>query len=140
LKTDPAREEFASKPGPYSLPRPRRAPRRCMPLTWTRISSGCCAPKVRSLSHCTCSNPQLGKPVARYPVKGSDVVDKRFPKYVAPGEPEPGTGKPLKEDRVHINKEQHFEGVPPEVWNFDIGGYQVREKWLKDRRGRTHDL
>jgi hypothetical protein len=26
---------------------------------------------------------------------------------------------------------------PPEVWNFHIGGYQVCEKWLKDRRGRT---
>jgi hypothetical protein len=23
------------------------------------------------------------------------------------------------------------------VWNFHIGGYQVCEKWLKDRRGRT---
>jgi hypothetical protein len=29
------------------------------------------------------------------------------------------------------------EGVPPEVWNFHVGGYQVCEKWLKDRRGRT---
>ena len=34
-------------------------------------------------------------------------------------------------------KGQYFEGVPPEVWNFHIGGYQVCEKWLKDRRGRT---
>jgi hypothetical protein len=32
---------------------------------------------------------------------------------------------------------QYFEGVPPEVWNFHIGGYQVCEKWLKDRRGRV---
>jgi SOS-response transcriptional repressor LexA len=30
----------------------------------------------------------------------------------------------------------YFEGVPPEVWNFHIGGYQVCEKWLKDRKGR----
>lgn len=30
-----------------------------------------------------------------------------------------------------------FAGVPEEVWNFHIGGYQVCEKWLKDRRGRT---
>jgi len=27
--------------------------------------------------------------------------------------------------------------VPSEVWNFDIGGYQVCQKWLKDRKGRT---
>ena len=36
-------------------------------------------------------------------MKGSNVVDKGFPKYVAPGEPEPGTGKPLKAGRVYIN-------------------------------------
>jgi predicted helicase len=30
-----------------------------------------------------------------------------------------------------------FAGVPEEVWNFHIGGYQVCEKWLKDRKGRT---
>ena len=39
--------------------------------------------------------------------------------------------------RVHVNKSQYFEGVPPEVWNFEVGGYQVCEKWLKDRKGRT---
>ena len=30
-----------------------------------------------------------------------------------------------------------FQGVPEEVWNFHIGGYQVCQKWLKDRKGRT---
>ena len=30
-----------------------------------------------------------------------------------------------------------FKGVREEVWNFHIGGYQVCEKWLKDRKGRT---
>jgi hypothetical protein len=30
-----------------------------------------------------------------------------------------------------------FRGVPETVWNFRIGGYQVCEKWLKDRKGRT---
>jgi hypothetical protein len=25
------------------------------------------------------------------------------------------------------------------VWHFHIGGYQVCEKWLKDRKGRTLD-
>jgi predicted helicase len=29
-----------------------------------------------------------------------------------------------------------FIGVPEAVWNFHIGGYQVCEKWLKDRKGR----
>jgi hypothetical protein len=30
-----------------------------------------------------------------------------------------------------------FKGVREEVWNFHIGGYQVCEKWLKDRKGRA---
>lgn len=30
-----------------------------------------------------------------------------------------------------------FRGVSHDVWNFHIGGYQVCEKWLKDRKGRT---
>ncbi len=39
--------------------------------------------------------------------------------------------------RVYINKQQYFEGVPPEEWDFHIGGYQIAQKWLKDRKGRT---
>ena len=30
-----------------------------------------------------------------------------------------------------------FQGVPEEVWDFHVGGYQVCHKWLKDRKGRT---
>ena len=59
----------------------------------------------------------------KFDVSGSNVVEK-----VSYNE----TAK-----RVYINKEQYFEGVPPEVWNFHIGGYQVAQKWLKDRKGRT---
>ncbi|MBH52575.1 MAG: hypothetical protein CL785_05455 [Chloroflexi bacterium] len=29
-----------------------------------------------------------------------------------------------------------FHGVPVEVWDFQIGGYQVCHKWLSDRKGR----
>jgi hypothetical protein len=42
-----------------------------------------------------------------------------------------------KDGAVWINASQRFEGVPEVVWNFHIGGYQVCEKWLKDRKGRT---
>lgn len=80
----------------------------------------------------------------RYPVPGEDVVEKGYPKYFAPGEKAPGSDEPLKEGRVYISAEkpkkgkkgQYFEGVPPEVWEFHVGGYQVCHKWLKDRRGR----
>lgn len=42
-------------------------------------------------------------------------------------------------DTVWVDKKQTigFQGVREEVWNFHIGGYQVCEKWLKDRKGRT---
>jgi predicted helicase len=38
--------------------------------------------------------------------------------------------------RVYINKDYYFEGVSPEVWAYQIGGYQVMDKYLKDRKGR----
>ncbi|OFW31609.1 MAG: hypothetical protein A3J28_04810 [Acidobacteria bacterium RIFCSPLOWO2_12_FULL_60_22] len=110
-------------------------------------------------------SPKLSKPIARFPVKGTNLVEKGFPKYFGPGELAPGMSQPLEAGRVYISKAeprgpladargsdgllphgcgsdgapegQYFEGVPPEVWNFHIGGYQVCEKWLKDRRGRT---
>ena len=41
-------------------------------------------------------------------------------------------------DTVWIDKSQTigFKGVRQDVWNFHIGGYQVCEKWLKDRKAR----
>ena len=30
-----------------------------------------------------------------------------------------------------------IHGVPESIWTFHMGGYQVCEKWLKDRKGRT---
>ena len=38
--------------------------------------------------------------------------------------------------RIEINGDQYFGTVPEEVWKYQIGGYQVCEKWLKDRKGR----
>ena len=47
-------------------------------------------------------------------------------------------GKNSYEDgRLEINKTQYFEGMPEEVYNFHIGGYQVCQKWLKDHKGRA---
>ena len=74
--------------------------------------------------------PALDTPIIGYPIRGSNEVERV--RYVEPhkkeGEEIPG--------RVYINKEQYFERVEPKVWNFHIGGYQVLNKWLKDRRGR----
>ncbi len=38
--------------------------------------------------------------------------------------------------RVYFNKEQYFEGISKAVWEYQIGGYQVMAKYLKDRKGR----
>jgi hypothetical protein len=41
------------------------------------------------------------------------------------------------DNRVYINKNQYFDNVSPAVWEFHIGGYQVCQKWLKDRKDRV---
>jgi type I restriction-modification system DNA methylase subunit len=41
-----------------------------------------------------------------------------------------------KDGKLKINKTQYFEGIPEDVYKFYIGGYQVCEKWLKDRKDR----
>jgi hypothetical protein len=65
----------------------------------------------------------LGELITSFPVSGSNGVAK-----VDYDEPT---------CRVYINADQYFEGVHPEVWVFQVGGYQVLHKWLKDRKGRT---
>ena len=37
--------------------------------------------------------------------------------------------------KVWINPTQYFTDVPIEVWEYEIGAYQVCEKWLRDRKG-----
>jgi hypothetical protein len=45
-----------------------------------------------------------------------------------------------KAERVYVNKEQFFEGISAELWSYQIGGYQVCDKWLKDRKERLLSL
>lgn len=54
----------------------------------------------------------------KFDVEGTNVVEKV--KY---------------EDRkVWINKEQYFDGVPVNSWDYHIGGYNVLDKYLKERK------
>ena len=62
----------------------------------------------------------------RYPVAGDNSVE--GVRYTEPANGMPG--------RVWINKTQYFDNVRLEVWGYHIGGYQVCQKWLKDRKGR----
>ncbi len=58
--------------------------------------------------------------ITAFPVVGDDTVEKiRF-----------------EAGRVWINASQYFDHVPEATWNFQVGGYQVCHKWLKDRLGR----
>ena len=68
-------------------------------------------------------SPALNNLITGYPVTGSNEVEK--------------VNYDESNQQLDINKTQYFEGVPPEVWEFHIGGYQVCQKWLKDRKGRT---
>ncbi|MFC2023427.1 type ISP restriction/modification enzyme [Chloroflexota bacterium] len=38
-------------------------------------------------------------------------------------------------DTSQPSRSSFFDGVPEDVWDFHIGGYQVLHKWLYDRRG-----
>ena len=54
------------------------------------------------------------------------------------GEGDGVVSKPRYEDNsVWINATQYFTDVPIEVWEYEIGAYQVCKKWLKDRRGEV---
>ena len=63
----------------------------------------------------------LEKPIAKFQGRNDNLVEKRE----------------YKNGRVYINEKQYFEGIRPEVWEYQIGGYQVLDKWLKDRKGRA---
>jgi len=72
-------------------------------------------------------SPELENLITKFPVPGKNEVIKVI--------------YDEKTKRVYINKDQFFEGIEKDVWNFQIGGYQVLSKWLKDRKGRllTYD-
>jgi len=89
--------------------------------------------------------------ITQFAGKDDAEVAKGYPKFVAAVYDRRSVGsisdRPIDNRRsqtaatmtgnVYINPSRWFEGVPENVWNFHIGGYQVCEKWLKDRRSRT---
>jgi predicted helicase len=94
-----------------------------VPLTSDRELYAALAAKGASLVALhTMGSAKLNEFITSFPVKGSSVVEK--PRYTE------------RDSRAWINPTQYFEGVPRDVWEFHIGGYQVCEKWLKDRKGR----
>jgi hypothetical protein len=66
---------------------------------------------------------RLAKPIAAFEGDGENRVEKVI--------------YDPKNCRVYINPLQYFTGVKSDVWDYQIGGYQVPDKWLKDRKRRT---
>lgn len=81
----------------------------------------------------------LGKRLVDLHLLRSDELDSPIAKFEGSGDVTIKTGKnglryDPETERVYINETRYFEGVPPEVWEYQIGGYQVCHKWLKDRK------
>lgn len=79
-------------------------------------------------------SPTVNDYATKYPKKGSDTVEQV--RYVEPDSEAVSRKPSAVGGRVFINDDQYFEGVKPEWFEFHIGGYQVLQKWLKDRKGR----
>ena len=81
---------------------------------------------------------EIGKGLIDIHLLKSSLLDKTSSRFK--GEGELNLVKKIvyspKEKRVFINEKQYFENIEPEVWNYFIGGYQVLNKWLKDRKGK----
>jgi hypothetical protein len=76
-----------------------------------------------------------GKLVALHLMESSEL-DKHLTRFVGNRDPEVEKVS-WSRGTVWVDKEQTagFTGVPEAVWHFHVGGYQVCEKWLKDRKG-----
>ena len=82
---------------------------------------------------------KLGNQLADLHLLKSKNLDKTIAKF-----PESGDNKVAKlkyaDAKVWINNKQYFDGITEAVWQYHIGGYQVCDKWLKDRKDRTLTL
>jgi predicted helicase len=76
-------------------------------------------------------SPELDPPACRFEGEGDSRVGKGR---------KAGFRYELGERRVYINATQYFAPVAEAVWSYQVGGYQVCEKWLKDRQERRLEL
>src|SRR5581483_3774695 len=65
---------------------------------------------------------RLNDGVAKFSGRPGTIIEPGFPKF--------------EENHIRTSAQASFSPVTPAVWAFRVGGYQVCEKWLKDRRGR----
>ena len=77
------------------------------------------------------NSPELDPPTCRFEGQGDATVARTKAQ---------GFRYDADEQRMYVNKTQHFGPVPSEVYEYQIGGYQVCDKWLKDRKERRLNL
>ncbi|SKB14813.1 Adenine specific DNA methyltransferase [Planktothrix sp. PCC 11201] len=84
---------------------------------------------------------QKGEELVKLHLMESQQLNRLITKYQGEGDNSVTevTYKP-QQQRVYINKTRYFEGILPEIWGFKIGGYQVLDKWLKDRKKANRSL
>ena len=80
----------------------------------------------------------LDPAILRLQGKGDNKVEKL--KYNNPPSPPFTKGGKGGFGCVYINQSQYFEGITEDIWQYKIGGYQVCDKWLKDRKGKRLSL
>lgn len=84
---------------------------------------------------------ELGEQLVEFHLLKSKMLDSPSTRYEGHGDDRVGKRDYHSEDkRLYINDNQYFDKVSPEAWNYFVGGYQVLDKWLKDRNGRTLTL
>ena len=83
----------------------------------------------------------LGKQLTDLHLLKSEMLNEPISKYRGSGDNDriENIIYDSKKNCVYINKDKHFDGIMPELWNYHIGGYQVLHKFLKDRKGRIMD-
>jgi hypothetical protein len=67
----------------------------------------------------------LGTFVTRFPISGSNRIEAGYPKHDG------------STNRLYINEQQYFEGLPQNIFDMTIGGYKICDKWLRERKGKV---
>jgi predicted helicase len=84
---------------------------------------------------------ELGNQLADLHLLKGKLLENPISKYQGESENDriEGIAYDEQKGRIYINKNKYFDGITPEVWGYEIGGYQVLQKYLKDRKGRNMD-
>lgn len=82
---------------------------------------------------------ELGEQLTELHLLKSKTLNKPIVKFEGKGDNR--VGKLVYEKlRLYINETQYFSGLSENIYEYQIGGYQVCHKWLKDRKGRILTL